>query len=99
MDSNEYNITDPRIYNAKFAKRGTGPDAPTFNQALSGLEADKYIEAMKEEITNLKQMETWILVDREPHMKVLKGTWAFRLKRTLDGVAYRHQSRFCVRGD
>ena len=66
---------------------------------MGGIEADKYIEAMKEEITNLKRMNTWILVDREPHMKVLKGTWAFKLKRTPDGVAYRHRSRFCVRGD
>ena len=30
-------------------------------------------------------------------MKVLKGTWAFRLKRTPDGVAYRHHFRFCIR--
>ena len=31
-------------------------------------------------------------------MKVLKGTWALQLKGTPDGVAYRHHSRFCVRG-
>ena len=92
-------IADPRVYNAKFAKRGTDPDSPTFHQALSGIEADKYIEAMKEEITNLKRMNTWTLVDRQSQMKVLKGTWAFKLKRTPDGVAYRHRSRFCVRGD
>ena len=44
-------------------------------------------------------MKTWDLVDREPIMKVLKGTWAFRLKRTLDSVAYWYRSWFCVRGD
>jgi len=99
MNSFEIDISDPRVFNAKFSKRGTDPDAPTFHQALSGIEADKYIEAMKEEITNLKRMNTWILVDRAPQMKVLKGTWAFKLKRTPDGVAYRHRSRFCVRGD
>ena len=44
-------------------------------------------------------MKTWDLVDREPIMKVLKGTWAFRLKHTPDGVAYRYRSRFCVSGD
>ncbi len=54
---------------------------------------------MKEEITNLKRMNTWILVYQESHMKVLKGTWAFKLKCTPDGVAYRHQSYFRVRGD
>ena len=90
MYTYECNIFDPRVYNAKFSKRGTDPDAPTFHQAISGLEADKYIEAMKEEITNLKHMDTWILADRQPNMKVLKGTWPFRLKCTPDGVVYRY---------
>ena len=99
MDSFESEITDPRVYNAKFVRKPSDPDSPTFREAMGGIEADKYIEAMKEEITNLKRMNTWILIDREPHMKVLKGTWAFKLKRTPDGVAYRHRSRFCVRGD
>ena len=63
LDTYEIDITDPRVYNAKFAKRGMDPDSPKFNQAVSGQDADKYIEAMKEEITNLKRMNTWILVD------------------------------------
>ena len=54
---------------------------------------------MKEESTNLKRMKTWILVDIQPKIKVLTGTWAFKLKCTPDGVAYRHRSRFCVQGD
>ena len=66
---------------------------------MSSMEADKYIEAMKEEIANLKRMNTWTLVERQPHMKVLKVTWAFKLKRTPDWVAYRYCSRFCVRGN
>ena len=44
-------------------------------------------------------MNTWDLVDRTPQMKVLEGTWAFCLKQTPDGVAYRYRSRFCVQGD
>ena len=99
MDTYESHITHPRIYNAKFAKRGTDPDSPKFHQALSGLEAAKIIKAMMEEITNLKRMDTLILVDCKPHMKVLKGTWAFCLKCTPDGVAYRYRSRFYVRGN
>ena len=66
---------------------------------MGGIEVDKYIEAMKEEFLNHKRMNTWILVDREPHMRVLKGTWTFKLKRTPNGAVYRHRSRFCVRGD
>ena len=44
-------------------------------------------------------MDTWILVDRQAHLRILKRTCVFKLKRTPDGVAYRHRSRFCVRGD
>ena len=99
MATFESNITDPRVYAAKYAKKQADPDTPTFHQAMSGDDADKYIEAMKEEVTNLQRMKTWEVVERQPNVKVLKGTWAFRLKRTPDGVAYRYRSRFCVRGD
>ena len=86
METFESNITDPRVYAAKCTKKQHDPDTPTFHQAMAGDDADKYIEAIKEEITNLQQMKTWDLVDCEPTMKVLKGTSAFRLKRTPDGV-------------
>ena len=86
METFESNITDPRVYAAKYTKKQYDPDTPTFHQAMAGDDADKYIEAIKEEITNLQQMKTWDLVDCEPTMKVLKGTSAFRLKRTPDGV-------------
>ena len=55
----ENDITDPRVYNAKFNRKGLDPDSPTFHQAMSSPDSDKYIEAMKEEITNLKRMKTW----------------------------------------
>ena len=57
---------------------------------MSSEDADKYIEAMKEEISNLQRMNTCDLGDRTPQMKVLKGTWAFQLKQTPDGVSYRY---------
>ena len=93
----ETDIIDPTVYIVKFSKRGMDPDSPTFHQSLSGLGIDKYTEAMKEENINLKCMNTWILVVREPHMLVLKVTWAFKLKRTPDGLVYTYCSRFCVR--
>ena len=73
MDDFEFDIADPRVHDAKFRKKGYGPDFPAFHEALSGLDADKYIEGVKVEITKIKCMNNWILVpvDREPHMKVL----------------------------
>ena len=54
---------------------------------------------MKLEIETLKSQNTWVTVDRPKNKSVLKGTWAFKLKRLPDGTAYRHKARFCARGD
>ena len=98
MDTYETNITDARVYNERFNK-ASDPYSPTFPLTMASSEADKYIEAMKEEITNLKSMNTSDLVSCTPYMKVFKGRWAFKLKRTPNGVAYRYRSRFCFQGD
>ena len=37
MNTYEIDITDPKVYNFKFAKRAMGPDLPTFHQALMDL--------------------------------------------------------------
>ena len=99
MAKYESEIYEPRVYNAKFNNKKVDPDTPTFHQAMSGEESDKYIEALKEEGTNLKHMNSWVLVDREAHMRVLKCTWAFMLKLTPNFVAYRYRPRFCARND
>jgi len=72
---------------------------PTFQQAMNGSDAAEYMTAMKLEIQTLKSQNTWVTVDRPRNKSVLKGTWAFKLKRLPDGTAYRHKARFCARGD
>ena len=96
-DTGVMDITDPRAYAAKL--RGGDADNPTFQQAMNGPEADEYIKAMKLEIDTLVAQRTWDPVPREKNMNVLKGTWAFKLKRLPDGTAYRYKARFCARGD
>ena len=32
-------------------------------------------------------------------MNVLKGTWAFKIKRYSDGLIRKFKARFCIRGD
>jgi hypothetical protein len=96
-DSGILDIMDPRVYAAKV--RGNDADNPTFQQAMNGPDADEYIKAMKLEIHTLVGQRTWESVERPKHQNVLKGTWAFKLKRLPDGTAYRHKARFCARGD
>jgi hypothetical protein len=96
-DTGDVNITDPRVYAAKL--RGSDADMPTFQQAMNGTEASEYISAMQLEIQTLIGQRTWDTVDRPMHKSVLKGTWAFKLKRLPDGTPYRYKARFCARGD
>ena len=96
-DTGVMDVVDPRIYAAKIHK--SNADMPTFQQAMNGPDATEYLDAMKLEIQTLKNQNTWVTVDRPKDKAVLKGTWAFKLKRLPDGTAYRHKARFCARGD
>ena len=96
-DTGTMDVSDPRAYAAK--QRGGDADNPTFQQAMNGPAADEYITAMKLEVDTLVAQRTWDPVPRTKAMNVLKGTWAFKLKRLPDGTAYRYKARFCARGD
>ena len=95
-DTGVVNITDPRVYASKTP--GSDADMPTFQHAINGPDATEYINAMKLEIQTLVGQNTWESVSRPKNKPVLKGTWAFKLKRLPDGTAYRHKARFCTRG-
>ena len=104
------NIIDPRAYAAK--AKFNDPDQPSYHQAMNGEHASEYVEAMKKEIKQLCRQNTWTVIPRvdiplakhsttgklEKH-SVLKGTWAFKLKRLPDGKPLKFKSRFCCRGD
>ena len=96
-DTGVMNLNDPRVYAAK--QRGGDADNPTFQQAMNGPAVEEYIAAMKLEVETLVAQRTWDPIPRTAGMNVLKGTWAFKLKRLPDGTAYRYKARFCARGD
>jgi hypothetical protein len=96
-DTGNMDVIDPRVYAAKMNKNNA--DMPSFQQTMNGPDTTEYLNAMKLEIQTLKSQNTWVTVDCPKNKPVLKGTWAFKLKRLPDGTAYRHKARFCARGD
>ena len=70
-------------------------------------DSDKWIEAMKREISELLIRNTWKRTHRKDILRdengrkytVLKSIWVFKLKRLPDGTPDRYKARFCVRGD
>ena len=105
LKTGEINCTDPRAYAAK--SRLHDPDTPTYHEALTGVHAHKYEEAMKIEIRQLIKQSAWrpILRSKVPttsdgkRRSILRGTWAFKLKRLPDGSPSKFKARYCVRGD
>lgn len=100
LDTGELNYFEPHAYAAKVKKHD--PDNPTYMEAMSGNDAQYYIEAMQQEVLALLQQRTWIRIDRRTvpvGQKILKGTWAFKLKRLPDGTPLKYKARYCCRGD
>ena len=81
------------------AARANDPDTPRWHEAMNGPDADAFWEACRTEIATLEKMNVWEVVPQEPWMKVVKSTWAFKVKRFPSGEVRKVKSRFCVRGD
>ena len=105
FDTEEYHCTDPRAYAAKH--KINDPDMPTYTNALSGPHSEEYMAAMKKEVKQLIKQKTWTAIHRKDvpttdtgqSRPILRGTWAFKLKRLPDGSPSKFKARYCVRGD
>ena len=106
LTTGEMHCQDPRAYAAK-TKKKYDADNPSYQDAMSGDNALDYQKAMITEIRQLIVQNTWKAVDRSSISKmpngtrrpILKGMWAFKLKRLPDGTPLKFKARYCVRGD
>ena len=73
-------------------------DTPSFTEAMNGPNAAGFFKAMETEIKTLITMDTFLVVDREPWMKVISSVWAFKVKRFPDGSVRKLKARLCARG-
>jgi hypothetical protein len=87
------------LHPAAFTAKANSQDSPTYNEAMTGPHRLSFIQAMKEEITQLIGMDCWDEILRPEGKNVLKGTWVFKCKRFPDGSFRKFKARFCVRGD
>ena len=83
------------------SKSNKDPDLLTFDQAMTDVDRDKWIEAAKLEISELENHGAWKFVDRSEagNKKIIPTTWVFKRKRKPDGTIYKHKGRIVLRGD
>ena len=100
QNTNPYTNTIEEMHRMALSMKANAADHPTWEQAMNGPEAKGYWEACKKELNMLEtKRDAWEVVQRQPWMKVLPSTWAFRCKRYPDGSAHKLKARFCAQGD
>ena len=57
-----------------------------------------WVAAMKEELIMIEKNETWQLVDRPRHRKVIEVKWIFKIKLNVDGNINKNKARLVVKG-
>ena len=70
----------------------------TLEQALNLPEAEDWMVAVNEEISSLKNRETWILGRLPPGRRAVKCKWVFKIKFNSDGTIARYKARLVAKG-
>ncbi|CAI7794055.1 unnamed protein product [Closterium sp. NIES-54] len=74
------------------------PEPKTLAEALSGLDAEKWKQSVKEEYDSLVENETWELCELPPGKKAISSKLIFRHKYGLDGELTCYNSRLVAKG-
>ncbi|KAJ9561476.1 hypothetical protein OSB04_006636 [Centaurea solstitialis] len=70
-------------------------DEPTnYQEAMAGLEAAKWKEAMESEMQSMYDNQVWDLVDHIPSLKIVGHKWVFKKKTDMDGKVHTYKARF-----
>ena len=69
-----------------------------FKQALDSENSDEWKKAMNDEMDSLIKNETWDLVDKPVHVRILSNRWVFKIKRNADFSIDRFKARLVIRG-
>ena len=83
-------------------KKTFAPDQPPWHTAINGPQAEQWLEAAQNEISELDEKRTWTEMHKQdlpPNANVLPGTWVLKVKRYPDGQFRKFKARYCVRGD
>ena len=78
---------------------GLGEDDPiNFQQALQNHNAQKWIDAMKDEMKSMKDNDVWDLVELPKGVKPIGCKWIFKTKRDSKGNIERYKARLVAKG-
>lgn len=84
---------------AAVTKRVPDDDNPTYYQAMSGPEKDKWRAAMQVEFDSLVSCSVFCLIPRPKSAKMLGGMWRFKQKSNTSGNVTKYKARWVILGN
>ena len=70
----------------------------TYEEALSGLYAKKWQQAMKKEYDSQIERGTFVVTTLPYDYKIILGKWVYRVKERADGSIERFKARWVAKG-
>ncbi|KAL0401962.1 UNVERIFIED_CONTAM: Retrovirus-related Pol polyprotein from transposon RE2 [Sesamum latifolium] len=73
-------------------------DPKTYGEAISNIDSDKWLEAMKSEMDSMGSNQVWTLVDPPKGVKPVGCKWVYRRKLGADGEVTAFKARLVAKG-
>ncbi|KAJ9511133.1 hypothetical protein QJQ45_013172 [Haematococcus lacustris] len=90
-------LQQPELY-AMTVTDSQANDNPSVAEALSGPQADMWLQAMHAELASLHENQTWCLVDKPAGARVLPTKWVLKIKRDAAGAIEKIKARLVAKG-
>lgn len=96
--SNFGKLPDRLAYKTEMCADDINYEPRTYQDAVKCDEAEKWIEAMEEELKSIDKNETWELCELPRERKAVGSKWVFKIKTEADGQTTRHKARLVAQG-
>jgi hypothetical protein len=70
----------------------------TYQEAITGPESEKWLEAMKSEMDSMYTNQVWNLVEAPDGIKPIGCKWVFKKKTDMDGKVQTYKARLVAKG-
>ncbi|KAG7558728.1 Integrase catalytic core [Arabidopsis thaliana x Arabidopsis arenosa] len=98
-DTAGYCLENMAGYALQVAEEVDTHEPSTYQEAVSGAEAEKWFAAMGDEMESHSKNQTWDLVTRPPGRKIVTCKWIFKIKEGISPVeGVKYKARVVARG-